>query len=138
MSDEEQFRQAGAIPFRCQGERIEFCLVTSKKTKEWSIPKGTIKVGETVAETALKNARKEVGLHGRIVAPALGSYTYRKWETTLEVTVLLMRVLQCEDEWEEAGKRQRCWVSKDEAMRRLARRELKELLEVAWERLQKD
>jgi 8-oxo-dGTP pyrophosphatase MutT (NUDIX family) len=136
MSDVESFDQAGVIPYRRGGEGIEFCLVTSTKTRKWSFPKGTIKPGETAADTAARNALKEAGLRGRIVDPPLGTYSYRKWETTLEVTMLLMEVLKCEDQWEESKLRQRCWVSKDEAIERLSLRDQKELVQAAWQRLE--
>ena len=134
MTDEDIFYQACAIPFRRSEDQVEFCLVTSTKTNEWSFPKGTIKEGETAEDTALKNARKEVGLHGQI-AGNLGNYRYRKWETTLEVTAFLMEVERCDRQWEESAKRQRRWVGLQEAQSLVTRHELKSLLETAYSRI---
>lgn len=134
LTNEDIFYQACAIPFRRNRDGVEFCLVTSTKTQEWSFPKGTIKHGETPEQTALKNARKEVGLHGQITGK-VGNYRYRKWETTLEVTAFLMEVERCDSHWEESDKRQRCWVDLSEGRALVTRHELKMLLEKAHARI---
>ena len=123
--------QASAIPFRRVDDQVEFCLITSLKRKRWMFPKGIIDPGETYVETALKEAYEEAGLHGRIVGQPLGTYEYFKWETTLEVTVVLMQVLACDDHWEEAGLRKRRWLPADEALEVLPKEELRDLLQKA-------
>ncbi|MBC8874044.1 MAG: NUDIX hydrolase [Planctomycetes bacterium] len=125
--------QASAIPFRHVDNGVEFCLITSLKRKRWMFPKGIIDPGETYVETALKEAHEEAGLHGRIVGEPLGTYEYFKWETTLEVTVVLMEVLNCDDLWEEAGLRERRWLPAAEALEILSQRELRHLLQKAIE-----
>lgn len=94
-------------------------------------PKGIIDPGETYVETALKEAHEEAGLHGRIVGEPLGTYEYFKWGTTLEVTVVLMEVLHCDDCWEESAVRQRRWAPVDEAIEILSKEELRDLLRQA-------
>lgn len=123
--------QASAIPFRRVDGRLEVCLITSLKRKRWMFPKGIIDPGETYVETALKEAREEAGLRGRIVGEPLGSYEYFKWETTLDVTVVLMEVLQCDAEWPESEVRQRRWVTADEAIEILSKEELRRFLQRA-------
>jgi len=123
--------QAAAIPFRRSGDRLEICLITSLTRKRWIFPKGIIDPGETVAETALKEAFEEAGLHGRIVGDPMGTYTYSKWGTTLEVTVVLMEVERADASWEEAELRQRRWVSPDEALELVSQAELVHLLRKA-------
>jgi 8-oxo-dGTP pyrophosphatase MutT (NUDIX family) len=126
--------QAAAIPFRKRKGRTEFCLITSRKGK-WIFPKGIIDPGETVDQTALKEAHEEAGLRGRIAGPPLGQYEFFKWKKRLTVTVLLMEVTTADDVWEEAAWRQRTWVSWSEAMSLISRQELKQLLEAAADRI---
>jgi len=135
MSDEqsspEPIQQACVVPFRRQGERIEFCLVTSLKKGRWILPKGIIDPGETREESALKEALEEAGLHGRIVGGPLGTYEDFKWDTTLHVTVLLMEVTQCDDKWFESDVRERCWVDSEEAAEMLANPDQRPFVEAA-------
>jgi 8-oxo-dGTP pyrophosphatase MutT (NUDIX family) len=94
-------------------------------------PKGIIDPGETYAETALKEAHEEAGLHGRIVGEPLGTYEYSKWGTTLEVTVVLMEVSHCDNHWPESSLRQRRWLPASEAIEILSKEELVNLLQRA-------
>jgi len=123
--------QASAIPYRRVDDRLEVCLITSLKKKRWMFPKGIIDPGETYAETALKEAYEEAGLHGRIEGEPLGTYEYFKWGTTLDVTVVVMHVLACDDDWPESELRQRRWVPADEAIEVLSREDLKSFLQQA-------
>jgi len=130
-STPEPIQQACAIPFRRLGENVEFCLITSLSRKRWIFPKGIIDPGETLVQTAVKEAHEEAGLHGRVVGEPLGTYEGFKWGTTLEVTVVLMEVLHCDDCWEESEVRERRWVSADEAFQLLSKDELKDFLKTA-------
>jgi len=127
--------QAAAVPYRWRDAEPEFCLITSSSGKRWGFPKGLIDPGETVHETALKEAQEEAGLHGRIEGEPLGSYTYRKWGSELLVTVFLMRVTRVNDEWLEADLRERCWCRAESARDKMDNQALRELLDAAMARL---
>jgi phosphohistidine phosphatase len=127
--------QACVIPFRRDGDETAFCLITSLKKKCWIFPKGVVDPGETEEETALKEALEEAGLRGRIIGGPLGSYEDYKWGTTLDVTVLLMEVDYCEDQWPEASLREQCWADPAEALRLVAKPDLKRILRSAIERI---
>jgi 8-oxo-dGTP pyrophosphatase MutT (NUDIX family) len=133
--DDAPLLQAAAIPFRLRDGQPEFCLITSIRKGAWGVPKGIIDPGETGPETALKEAEEEAGLHGRIVGEPLGEFQYFKWNTTLEVTVYLMEVTAADDDWEEAELRDRAWHRAREAQAAIHRDELRELLDVAIERI---
>jgi phosphohistidine phosphatase len=135
MSDSSPILQASAIPYRRGAEGLSFCLITSISGRRWGFPKGIIDPGETVIETALKEAYEEAGLHGHVVGEPLGTYEYDKWDTTLTVTVVLMEVTQCDENWYESDVRRRRWVNAEEAWELLSRRELRELLTAAVGRL---
>jgi len=92
--------------------------------------------GETPDETALKEAHEEAGLHGRILGEPLGRYEYRKWGTSLLVTVFLMQVTATDDDWEEADLRERRWHSAEEAQSAVDRSELRALLDAALDRIE--
>lgn len=106
--------QASAIPFRWRNGELEFCLITSIRARRWGFPKGIIDPGETAVEAALKEAWEEAGLRGEIVSEPLGVYRYEKWGTDLEVAVYLMRVESADDDWLEAGQRDRRWANAQE------------------------
>jgi phosphohistidine phosphatase len=127
--------QASAIPFRSRDAGVEFCLITSIHKGRWGFPKGIIDPGETVVETALKEAHEEAGLHGRIVGAPLGTYQYHKWGRDLNVTVRLMHVEAVDDTWDEEQLRKRRWVDAHQAERLLPQPELKRLLAIAVERI---
>ena len=122
-------QQAAVIPFRGGGARLEICLIRKRGSKKgWGIPKGFIDRGDTSKETALKEAREEAGLKGRLVGSAIGSYEYRKWGATLEVDVYLMRVNEQEDDWDESDIRERCWVPLGKASKLLERHPVQPLI----------
>ena len=131
----EPIHQACVIPIRKHDERIEFCLITSLKRKRWIFPKGIVDPGETLEETALKEAVEEAGLHGQIVGEPLGTYEDAKWGTTLQVTVVLMKVTACDDQWPEADVRQRRWVAAEKASRLLSNESLRRFADAAVRRL---
>lgn len=135
MFDSDRFYQACVIPYRSSDMGIEFCLITSKKSGKWSLPKGTIRSEETVSETIARQAHKEAGLRGELIEDPVGTYSYHKWETILEVVVLMMNVNECSDEWPDAEARKRRWVTSEEALSLLSKDDLKKLLRKAVERL---
>ncbi len=116
----EGFEQAGAIPYRVAGKRIEICLITSTRTGRWGIPKGMIDPGDTARDTAVKETVEEAGVRGELVGEAVGSYRYKKFDTELTVEVFLLRAREVAERWLEHRYRQRCWVSCDEALIELA------------------
>jgi len=129
--------QAGVIPFRRKRGAVEICLIRSKGQRKWKIPKGFVDPGETPPQAALKEAREEAGLRGRIFGTPLGSYKYTKWALTLTVTVYLMEVTAQEDEWEESKFRERSWNSVKDAVALLKKHPVEKLLDQASTKLEK-
>ncbi len=74
----EVLRQAGAIPFCCEGKGLKVLLITSRDTGRWVIPKGRVEQGHTPARTAEIEALEEAGIIGNLLVPPLGFYTYGK------------------------------------------------------------
>lgn len=108
--------QAAALPFRRRDNHVEICLVTTRTTGRWSIPKGFIEPGDTAARTAGKEAREEAGVHGRVVGGPVGYYEIIKFDARFTVAVYLLEVDRVEVEWDEQDVRARRWVTADEAV----------------------
>ena len=131
-------RQASAIPFRRGVDGLELCLITTVNKGRWGFPKGVIDPGETRVQTALKETREEAGLRGRILPRPVGTYRYAKWGVTLHVTVLLMEVTHCDEDWEEREVRQRRWAEPQQAIELVKQKVLNRLLRAALKRLTKN
>ncbi len=127
--------QAGAIPVRLKKDRVEYCLITSTRSQRWVFPKGMIEEGDTLEETARKESYEEAGLLGEILPDPLGAYEYFKAGKHLLVTLFLLKVERAEKEWEEAFKRERRWVEYKKANALLPHDRLKELLDIAHEKV---
>jgi 8-oxo-dGTP pyrophosphatase MutT (NUDIX family) len=130
--------QVCTVPFRWKGQQPEVCLITSLKNGRWIFPKGIIDPGESNRESALKEALEEAGLHGEIVGEPLGNYEDFKWGRKLRVTVLLMEVTQCDDNWLEDDVRERCWLSPENASAMLSKRVLRSFVKKALSRIVPD
>ena len=119
--------QVCVVPFRRFGDGTAFCLITSLRRRLWIFPKGTINGDESLHEAALKEAREEAGLHGRIIGPPLGRYMDSKRGAVLDVTVLLMEVERSDPVWQEDA-RLRCWIDGRGALRLLDKPQLRNML----------
>jgi 8-oxo-dGTP pyrophosphatase MutT (NUDIX family) len=115
--------QAGAIPYSVIDGEVRVLLVTSRGSGRWLIPKGNIDPGLTPAAAAAKETYEEAGIRGTIATDTpLGFFTSFKTlksgverPVTVEVYALLVdRQLK---RWPEAGEREACWMSANEADR---------------------
>jgi 8-oxo-dGTP pyrophosphatase MutT (NUDIX family) len=129
--------QAGVIPFRRKKAALEVCLIRKKGRKKWKIPKGFVDPGETMQQSALKEAWEEAGLRGRLIGEPIGSYEYEKCGYDLTVSVFLMEVSDQEDEWEESRFRERCWLTVETAFAMLKKHPVRPLLDAAATRLER-
>ncbi len=117
---------SGGVVYRRHKGRTEVALIRTRD--KWCLPKGHVKEGEGLQETALREVREEVGSEGRVVAK-LGDITYWYTNRTKEgktirifkrVYFYLIRYLKGDvrrhdDEVEEA-----CWLPIDEATKKLS------------------
>lgn len=116
--------QAAAIPVL--GNRI--CLITSRRTKHWLIPKGCREPGKSAVEIAVQEAWEEAGLEGDVQPEPVGSYEYEKWGDLYRVTVFAMQVTEILEDWPERLQRQRQWFHAAEAVRMVNQPDLQALL----------
>lgn len=83
--------QAGAIVVADRAGRPEILLVTAKRSPQhWVFPKGHVEPGETLEETALREAHEEAGVTATIVRRA-GTLEFELGRDTIRVHYFLAR-----------------------------------------------
>ena len=120
--------QSGVIPYRIINGQIEVMLITSSGSKRWVIPKGLIEPNMTPEDSAAKEAWEEAGVLGQVFPNLMGIYEYYKSGCTWQVDVFLLQVETVLDNWPEAYKRKRQWVSIPKAIKRVDEPDLKLIL----------
>lgn len=112
-----------------KGGKLRVCLITSRGTQRWIVPKGWPQAGVSPAESVSREAFEEAGLEGRVLPQTLGLFSYDKQmpEGSLPViaVVYAMEVTREHDDWPEAGERRRKWMSPAKAARKLSDPELR-------------
>lgn len=143
--------RSGVVPFRIDRDgRLEFLLIRRLGDEWWSVPKGRLTPGSTIADTAAAEAYEEAGVHGTMGPAPLGSYQYRKTIRGLPGPAQLVEVvlfaLQVEIEsgrWPEMVMRERRWFDRQQAPLFVAPGPLRDLLgifdpDVRSRRLERD
>jgi ADP-ribose pyrophosphatase YjhB (NUDIX family) len=112
-------RQVAAVPVRRRGGRLEVCLVTTRETKRWTVPKGWPMRGKKDHRAAEIEAEQDAGVFGQIHRTPLGEFQYwKRQETHFElVTVAAYRldVIGGLQTWPERFERDLAWYGIDEA-----------------------
>ena len=126
-------RQVAALPWRRGPDGIEILLVTSRETRRWVTPKGGRMSGKTDAEAAAQEALEEAGIEGVVGERPLGTFRYlkvlkRRASRWCVVAVYGLEVTAEHADWQERDERERAWVSRDEAVRRVDEPDLKALV----------
>ena len=124
--------QFAALCYRGEGETLEICLVTSRRSKRWIIPKGWPMHKQTPADAAATEAWEEAGLTGDPIDRCLGVYAYVKTLSTSLMPVIVMvypvKVTEEHDKWPERKQRKRKWLRPKKAAKRLAEPELRRIV----------
>lgn len=134
-------KQSAALPYRWSRAGLEVMLVTSRTTRRWVLPKGSIGSGLTAYQSAVLEAYEEAGVGGRIGRSCIGVYGYTKRNEKKHkrclVKVFPLRVAKVLPDWPERRQRRRQWVSFRTAAARVQEGALKKILS-AFERQQLD
>ncbi|MBC7968868.1 MAG: NUDIX hydrolase [Verrucomicrobia bacterium] len=120
-------RQSSVLPYRLTQGTVEVMLITSIKRQQWIIPKGWIAPGLSAADSAAKEAWEEAGVTGRVLTPAIATYTAQKWGYPCRRDVFLLHVETALEDWLEAKQRKRQWLSLTEATKHVKGKALKRL-----------
>jgi len=131
--------QSAALPYRWARAGLEVMLVTSRTTRRWVLPKGSIGNGLTAYEAAVLEAYEEAGVDGRIGRSCIGVYGYTKRNEKKQkrclVKVFPLRVACVLPDWPERRQRRRQWVDFRTAAARVQEVSLKKIM-VSFERQQ--
>jgi 8-oxo-dGTP pyrophosphatase MutT (NUDIX family) len=126
------FKQAGAIVVRAGKSGPRILLVTARRNPDnWIFPKGHVEPGETLRAAAVREAREEAGVAGKVVCPA-GRMSFEFGENTYRVSYFIVRTA---DEGREREGRRLRWLKYKQALKRLTFEETQALLRGAWPRI---
>jgi 8-oxo-dGTP pyrophosphatase MutT (NUDIX family) len=132
--DTERPIQTGALPWRVAPKKgFQVLLVTGRRSRRWTIPKGWPINGKSLAEAAEVEAFEEAGVTGKVDPRPLGSFDHTKQHLpsgTLDVSILVhpMCVERQLSKWPEFGQRRRKWFSVKEAVKRVDSEQLGALI----------
>ncbi len=127
-----KFKQAGAIVVRAGRSGPRILLVTARRNpNNWIFPKGHVESGETLKAAAVREAREEAGVEGKVVGAA-GRMSFEFGDNTYRVTYFVVRTT---DEGKEREGRRLRWLKYKQALRRLTYEETRDLLRDAWPRI---
>ncbi len=107
--------QSAALPYRWSRDGPQILLVTSRTTRRWVVPKGSVKSGMNPSASAALEAYEEAGVGGRIMRAPVGIYGYskkngRRGQLCL-VKVFPLQVLRILHDWPERRQRRREWTT---------------------------
>lgn len=126
--------QYAALPWRVDEEAgVEICLVTSRDTKRWVIPKGWPMKGRKPHIVAAIEATQEAGLRGKIEKAKLGEFDYEKRlqggaVVDCRVEVFPLRVARQRKKWPERSQRVTYWFPYAIAADQVDEPQLRELI----------
>ena len=128
-----ELAQYAALPYVTLDGDLSVCLITSRGTGRWIIPKGWPKPRLRPYELAAREAEEEAGLVGEIAADPIGSYTYRKRlhffaSADCRVVVYPLLVTAQYGHWPEQAERKLIWVPAPKAAGMVREPELARLL----------
>ena len=123
--------QFAALCYRVRKSELQVCLVTTRRTKRWILPKGWPMHKQTPADAAATEAWEEAGLKGRAFDHCLGVFSAVKPlgpDAPVIVMVYPLKVKHIASDFPEATQRVRKWVSRKKAARLVDEPELARIL----------
>jgi 8-oxo-dGTP pyrophosphatase MutT (NUDIX family) len=73
-----KFKQFAALPYRMRDHDVEILLITTRKKRRWSVPKGWPIKHNSPQQTAATEAYEEAGVHGPIGNRRIGQFRKRR------------------------------------------------------------
>lgn len=111
--------QFAALCYRIKNDKLQFCLITSRRSGRWIVPKGWPMNGETPMDAAATEAYEEAGVRGKILPRPIGVFSYYKVRSEDELpciaVVYPLKVKKVLRTWPERKERTRKWVSRKKA-----------------------
>ena len=124
--------QFAALCYRIRNEKLQFCIITSRGSGRWIIPKGWPMDGESPMDAAATEAFEEAGVKGKMGVRPVGVFSYYKVRSADELpciaVVYPLKVKKVFSQWPEKKERTRKWVSRKKAADLLDDAELREIV----------
>ncbi|WIV51126.1 NUDIX hydrolase [Marivivens sp. LCG002] len=124
--------QFAALCYRIKNDKVQVCLITSRGTGRWVLPKGWPMDKKTPAEAAAIEAWEEAGLTGHAHSQCIGVYSYIKPLSKTPVPIVAMvypvHVQAVHTTWPERHERKRKWFGRKKAASKVAEPALRDLI----------
>ena len=116
-----RFKQFAALPYRMRHNDLEILLITTRKRRRWSVPKGWPIRRSTPQQTAALEAYQEAGVQGITGAKQIGRFQKRRQRRgktiQCEVEIFPLQVKRQQNDWLEKTERSRMWVAPQRALK---------------------
>jgi 8-oxo-dGTP pyrophosphatase MutT (NUDIX family) len=111
-----KFKQFAALPYLMRDADLKILLITTRKKRHWSVPKGWPIKRSAPHQTAATEAYEEAGVYGKIGKRQIGQFKKRrrlkkKRPVLCDVQVFPLEVKGEQDNWPERNERTRIWVA---------------------------
>jgi 8-oxo-dGTP pyrophosphatase MutT (NUDIX family) len=124
--------QFAALCYRIKNEKVQFFLVTSRRSGRWIVPKGWPMNGQTPMDAAATEAFEEAGVRGKIEPRPIGVFSYYKVHSKNELpciaVVYPLKVKKVLRTWPEHKERNRKWLSRKKAAALVDNAELSQII----------
>ena len=124
--------QFAALCWRIRNGKVEICLVTTRNTGRWILPRGWPMHKQTPAQAAATEAYEEAGIKGDAIDHCLGVYSYvkplRTGDAPIVVLVYPVHARTVLSDWPEKGERRRKWLRPKKAAKKIAEPELQRIV----------
>ena len=124
--------QFAALCYRWHKGELQVCIVTSRRSRRWILPKGWPMHKQTPADAAATEAWEEAGVKGQAHDVCLGAYAGEKklarGLAPVVVMVYPVAVTRVHDKWPERKERKRKWLSPKKASKRLTEPALRRIV----------
>lgn len=131
---------AGGVAFRINDGKVEIAVIAVAPSLRWQLPKGLIDAGETEEIAALREVREEAGIETELLTKIetieywyVGDYSGERFRFHKLVHFFLLKYLSGAVEDHDHEVVEARWVSADEALKMLAFKSEKEVVEKAVE-----
>lgn len=115
--------QLAAICYRIKNDKLQICLVTTRGSGRWIVPRGWPMHKHTPAQAAAVEAFEEAGLSGITHPNSIGAYSYDKPIDNGVIPVMVMvyalHVTDAAKDWPEKKQRDRKWMTPKKAAAQL-------------------
>ena len=124
--------QVAALCYRIKDGKLQVCIVTTRNTGRWILPRGWPTHKHTAHDGAAIEAHEEAGVRGRVFANAVGTYAYDKpldvGIAPVLVVVYAIRADKVAKTWPEKDQRKRKWLPPKKAAAKLTEPGLKQIV----------